>query len=151
MEKRSLSRHDVGLRYHLPSPHHRHEQLPFTAHLDKSNPTGLHVLMQRHIHRSGFPNLLNNREWYRPVLPYGSPTITDLEALSHAIVSQAANAGIVNRKVWQAERIRHVLTVDHPMPTLTVTAPMRVWRPMVDLAGLGFMLAAIHTGILTRW
>jgi len=70
------------------------------------------------------------------------PLHRNFETAVVAIVGEAPNAGIVNLDVFNGQWIDDVNAVDDPVHA--ETAPVSVWRVMVDLAGAGFVGVAVH-------
>jgi hypothetical protein len=63
-----------------------------------------------------FPDLANDLQRHRTVLVHVVPFESNLQALRHAIVSQALNPTVVNRVVFKGQRV-DVFTIHDPMPT----------------------------------
>jgi hypothetical protein len=59
------------------------------------------------------------------------------------------NPTVVNRMVFDWERIQQVLAFDNPVPT--TRTPMGIWRPVVYLVGFCVELTCVHQEILTPW
>src|SRR5262249_28510539 len=98
-------------RYHHPSTQQAGQQLSFGPHLFKPDTLVFHnELFKRHIHGTGLPDLADDRQRHRMELGHSLPGESDLQALSHPIVSEATNPAILDDMMFGVERFDHVYT-----------------------------------------
>ena len=117
--------------HRFPPAQQARQQLPFSAYLIRPDAPVLHdEFIERHIHRSSFPDFAHQLQRHRPELVHRLPCESNLQALRRPIIRKAANPAILNGMVFAREWFHEVLTVDNPTPT--TRAPVRFGRPMVN-------------------